>query len=295
MITVMGASGNTGGKIATALLAQGVDVRALGRVENKLLGLSDAGAEVRLGDVADANFLTQAFDGVDGIYTLLPTDQRSSDYRDRQDQEGGAIAEAITRSGVSHVVALSCVGADQAERMGMIDGLHAQEERLKHIEGINLLLLRPVSFFENFYSSLRLIKDQGKAADSVAPDLPIPMVATRDVAAVAADALTARDWRGILYRELLGPRDLTHRETATILGQRIGKPDLPYVQIADQEMAGALVEAGLSPSFAGLYVEMTRAFNEGRVKPRNGRTAANTTPTRFEDFAADLAVAYRTI
>ena len=48
-------------------------------------------------------------------------------------------------------------------------------------------------------------------------------------------------------------------------------------------MAKALVEAGLSESFAGLYVEMTRAFNEGKVKPR--RTPENTTPTLFEDFA----------
>ena len=42
-----------------------------------------------------------------------------------------------------------------------------------------------------------------------------------------------------------------------------------------------------------LYVKMTRAFNEGTVKPRNGRTAENTTPTRFEDFAEELARAYR--
>ena len=38
------------------------------------------------------------------------------------------------------------------------------------------------------------------------------------------------------------------------------------------------------------YVEMTRAFNEGRIQPR--RTTENTTPTRFEDFAKELAVAY---
>ena len=57
--------------------------------------------------------------------------------------------------------------------------------------------------------------------------------------------------------------------------------------------ARALVQAGLSESFASLYVEMTRAFNEGTVKPRNGRTPENTTPTRFEDFASELADAVR--
>jgi hypothetical protein len=58
------------------------------------------------------------------------------------------------------------------------------------------------------------------------------------------------------------------------------------------EMAAALVQAGVSDSFAGLYMEMLRALNEGRIKPRQGRTAENTTPTRFEDFADDLVRAY---
>jgi hypothetical protein len=52
----------------------------------------------------------------------------------------------------------------------------------------------------------------------------------------------------------------------------------------------ALVQAGLSESFARLYVDMTRAFNEQTIKPH--RTADNTTPTRFEDFADGLARAY---
>ena len=43
--------------------------------------------------------------------------------------------------------------------------------------------------------------------------------------------------------------------------------------------------------FARLYVEMTRAFNERTIKPR--RTPENTTPTRFEDFADELARAYQ--
>ncbi len=88
-----------------------------------------------------------------------------------------------------------------------------------------MLLLRPVSFFENFYEALGLIKTQGINADSVAPDLAIPMVATRDIADVAAKALTARDWTGVVVRELLAPRDLTYTEATRIIGERIGRPD----------------------------------------------------------------------
>jgi hypothetical protein len=70
---------------------------------------------------------------------------------------------------------------------------------------------------------------------------------------------------------------------------------LQYVRLPDAEMAQALVQAGLSESFAGRYTEMTRAFDEGRVGPRAGRTAENTTPTRFEALAAELARAYQAL
>lgn len=200
--------------------------------------------------------------------------------------------KAIRESGVRYVVALSSLGADLTEGTGLIAGLHAQEERLKRLEDTNVLLLRPVSFFENFYDALGLIKHQGINGDSVAPNLAVPMIATRDIADVAANALKARDWKGVVVRELPGPRDLSYAEATRILGERIGKPDLQYVQFSYADTARALVQAGLSESFAGLCVEMTRAFNEGKVKPRAGRTRENTTPTRFEDFADELGRAY---
>lgn len=56
------------------------------------------------------------------------------------------------------------------------------------------------------------------------------MIATRDIADVAARALRQRDWRGVVVRELLGERDLTFAEATRIIGARIGKPDLSYVQ-----------------------------------------------------------------
>jgi uncharacterized protein YbjT (DUF2867 family) len=295
MITVMGATGHTGSKIAGALLKAGEKVRALGRSESKLAELRGAGAEVRAGDVTDAEFLTNAFRGADAVYTLLPTDRQSADYRAAQDQQGEAIVKAVRASGVRYVVALSSVGADLSVGTGVIAGLHAQEERLKQLEGTNVLLLRPASFFENFYDALELIRHEGINADSVAQDLAIPMVATRDIADVAAKALKARDWKGVVVRELLGPRDISYAEATRVLGERIGKPDLKYVQLPYAEETTALVQAGLSESFARLYVEMTRTFNEGQVKPRDDRTPENTTPTRFDDFAEELARAYHAV
>ncbi len=48
----------------------------------------------------------------------------------------------------------------------------------------------------------------------------------------------------------------------------------------------------ISANVAGLYAEMARAFNEGKIQSREGRKPENTTPTRLEDFAKDLARAY---
>jgi uncharacterized protein YbjT (DUF2867 family) len=295
MITVMGATGHTGKKIAEILLKAGEKVRALGRSESKLAELKRSGAEALIGDVTNAAFLAKTFGGADAVYTLLPTDRRAPDYRAAQDQQGEAIVKAIRESGVRYVVFLSSLGGELSEGTGPIVGLHAQEERLKRLKETNVLLLRAVSFYENFYEALGLIKHQGINGDTVAPDRAIPMVATRDVADVAAKALRGRDWKGVAVRELLGPRDITYVEVTRILGERIGKPDLKYVRFSEPDMIKALVQGGVSESFARLYVAMTRAFNEDTIKPRKGRTPENTTPTQFEDFAAELARAYQAV
>lgn len=291
MITLMGATGNTGRKIAEALLKAGERVRALGRSAAKLAELESVGAETRAGDTTNAAFLADAFRGADAAYTLLATDRRAPDYRAQQDREGEAIATAVRDSAVPYVVALSSLGAESAEVPGVIRGLHEQEERIKQLANANILFLRPVSFFENFYDQLPLMKHEGIIADAVTADLAIPMVAARDIADVATRSLVARNWRGVVARELLGQRDLSHNEVARILGERIGKPDLSYVQVPYAEMVQSLVQAGLSESFAQLYVEMTRAFNEDKITQK--RTPENTTPTSFEVFADELAGAYQ--
>ncbi len=290
MITVMGATGNTGREIATRLLAAGERVRVLGRSESKLAEL--AGAEPMAGDVSDPDFLTKAFTGADAVYTLLPIDPTSPDPRGDVNRIGEAIAAAVRASGVRHVVALSSVGADVASGTGFIADLHVQEERFRALPGVNVLLLRPGSFMENFAVSFDLIRHEGINGDSVAPDARLPMIAVRDVAAAAAAALRSRDWTGVVVRELLGERDLSYAEATAILGAAIGRPDLPYVQFDEADLIAALTAAGCSAAFAELQVEMNRAFSDGSVAPAEGRNAGNTTQTSFEDVAAELARAY---
>lgn len=76
-------------------------------------------------------FSRTPFHGADAVYTSLPTDRRSPDYRAQQDREGETIVTAIRKRGVRYVVSLSSLGADSGEPTGVIRGLGAQEDRLR--------------------------------------------------------------------------------------------------------------------------------------------------------------------
>lgn len=289
MIAAMGATGHTGGAIAELLLEAGEEVRALGRSQSRLAALERAAADTRAGDATHPRYLVDAFRGADAVYALLPYDPYAADYSAEQDRLGEAIVHAIADAAVPRVVFLSSIGADRAEGTGFVASLHVQEQRLRGLAGPHVLILRPGSFFENFAAALELIRHEGINADAVAPDVPMPMIATRDIATVAAAALTARDWQGCAVRELHGQRDISYAEATGLLGERLGIPDLPYVQLPPAEMVAALTRMGFSRDFALLHVELAGALSAGTVAATEQRSAANTTPTRFEEFAAELA------
>jgi len=240
--------------------------------------------------------MKQAFQGADAVYTLLPYKVGEPNYRATQTLLGEAIIEGIRGSGVKNVVFVSSLGADQPAGTGMIDTMRELEQRLRSLvkstPGLNVLCLRAGSFFENFYAALDVIKHEGINADAVHPDLPIPMIASSDIADAAVAALTARDWQGFVVRELLGQRDLSYAEATRILGERIGLPELQYVQLSYDDLEQTLRAGGFAADVAPLYVDIARAVNEGRIKTLEGRNASNTTATRFEAFAEELARAY---
>jgi hypothetical protein len=53
----------------------------------------------------------------------------------------------------------------------------------------------------------------------------------------------------------------------------------------------ALIDLGVPPKGAALYVEMYKAINEQVVVPLEPRSPENTTPTSFESFVQDVFVA----
>jgi uncharacterized protein YbjT (DUF2867 family) len=295
MITVMGATGNTGGSAASALLAAEERVRVLGRSEERLQDLAGRGAEPAAGEATDPAYLARAFRGADAAYAMIPPNYATPDLPGYYEEVGAAIAKAVEEAGLGHLVFLSSLGAELPSGTGPIALLHAVEQRLRGIGGLNLLILRPGYFFENHLGALQAIRTQGRNADALAPEAPLPMLAAEDIGARAAEALRKRDFEGVAVQELLGPRDLTMSEVTRILGASIGRPDLPYVQLPYGDYERVLVEVGLPEGVAALFSEMARALNEGRVHSREGRHPGNTTPTTLESFAESWAEAYRAL
>jgi uncharacterized protein YbjT (DUF2867 family) len=290
MYVVLGASGNTGHVVAKNLLANGRKVRAIGRNTAHLQPLAAEGAEIFIADVTDASALTKAFRQAESAYVMIPPNPTSNEFRAYQENVSDAIATAVQSSGVKNIVALSSFGADKPTGTGPVVGLHNLEQKLNQIERANVLHLRAGYFMENMMPQVGAIRMVGSALGPVHPDLKLPMIATRDIGAAAAEALLQLNFHGKQTRELHGQRDLNYTEAVTIIGKAIGKPDLGYIQPPDDQVRAAMVQSGLSDNMAGLILEMAAALNRGHMRALEARTSHNTTPTSFETFVAETFV-----
>ncbi len=289
---VMGATGQVGRALAEDLLRRGHAVRAIGRDAGRLSALTAAGARAHPAPFDDWRPLADAFRGASGVFSLIPPAYDADDYGAYQDRVGDAFTIAVRRGAVTHVVNLSSVGADQRDGTGPIAGLHRHEQRLGAIAGLHVLHLRPNYFMENLLAALRGIKASGVHADALRADLPLAMVATRDIAALAAEQLDGLAFRGQSVLELHGPRQVTMAEATAVLGRAIGKPDLRYVQASYADAEQAMIGDGMKPSLAGQLVEMARALNEGRVASRAPAASQRQGKTALEDLAPAFAKAW---
>jgi uncharacterized protein YbjT (DUF2867 family) len=290
MYVILGATGNTGSVAAEALLAKKQKVRVVGRNKERLSRFVSRGAEAFVADVTDSAALTKAFADAQAVYAMIPPNVSGPNIRAYQDQVTNSIAHALEAAKVAYAVALSSIGADKPDKTGAVVGSHFLEKRLSQIPKLNVLFLRAGSFMENTLPQVGLIKSAGMMAGLVRADLPIPAIATRDIGAAAAEALQRLDFKGSQTRELLGQRDLTNSEMAKIVGAAIGKPDLKYVQAPPEQIIQALTQMGMSSNMANSLREMSDAINNGYMRALEPRSAANTTPTSFEEFVQKVFV-----
>jgi uncharacterized protein YbjT (DUF2867 family) len=290
---VTGATGNIGKALAEKLLAAGCRVRVIGRSQERLRSLKDKGAESLVGSLDDADFLTRAFEDARVVFTMIPPNPTAEDFRSYQNLVGEALCAAIERAGVTHVVNLSSMGGHLAQGTGPIKGLYDNEQRLNRLPNLNVVHLRPTFFMENLLMGIEIIKQMGVNGGAARADTATPMIATKDIAAAAAQLMLNPTFEGKQARELLGPRDYTMVEATTAIGKAIGRENLQYLQVPYEVVRQAMVGQGLSANVADELIELARGANEGLLKPTETRSTENTTPTTLEEFAAEtFAPAY---
>lgn len=290
MFVLLGSSGQITSQLARRLLAGGHPVRVVGRNAGALASLQAAGAQVAVGDPADAAFLQQAFTGATAAYTMTPPCYAEPDMRAAQDRIGHAIAQALRAARVPRVVNLSSIGAELPRGTGPIEGLHAQERRLDAIAGLDLLHLRAGSFMDNYLPLAGVVAAAGILPGMEAPDARVPMVATGDIAAVAARELVTPRHRGVLL--LHAAEHATPVQVAAAIGHAVGKPGLPYVQTAPAEAKAMLREQGFSADAADQLEALARWISTSPLASAAG-VPVEVQPTTIEAFARDrFAAAY---
>jgi uncharacterized protein YbjT (DUF2867 family) len=287
MYVITGATGHIGSVISKRLLEQGKKVRVVARSTERLGSLASLGAEPFAADISDKQAIGSALKGAEGAFLMLPPDLGNPDYTAYQGKVIEAIASALENEKTAHVVVLSSIGADKAEKTGPILGLHRLEERLKRISGLNALYVRAGYFMENTLPQAAVIQQMGATGGPLNGDLKISMIATRDIGNFVADQLLRLDFQGHQTQELLGPQDLTMTEVAGIIGKAIGRPDLGYHQISYDQFRGFMVQVGASQRTADLMAEMAEAQNAGHVRALETRSERNTTRTSYEQFVQE--------
>lgn len=292
MYVIMGASGNTGKPLAMALLKAGKKVRVLSRTEDKVKELKAQGAEVMVGESSDVSYLTKAFTGATAVYAMIPPNFAAADFTDYQKKFADAVVEAVKKCNVKYVVSLSSVGTHLEEHSGVVFGLRYMEQKLDAISGLNTLHLRPTYFMENTLGQVGVIKQMGVMGSPVKADLKLSMIATKDIADYAFKRLNSLNFSGKNVQYLLGQRDLTYNEVASVFGKAIGKPDLKYNEFPAAAFKQALMLMGTSENLADNMNRFIDHLNKGKVLEDAKRDAESTTSTSIEEFAHTFAYVY---
>ena len=289
---IMGATGHIGHHLVEELLKKGHKVRAIGRDARKLKDLKAKGAEIFSGDSTDIAFLTKAFKGCNAVFSFLPPGYDADDMEVFRDRTSEAIVQALAKTKVPHVLNLSSTGANLASGTGAIKELHIHEERLNLIPHLNVLHFRPHFFMENLLNFLPAAKSNGTISSLLKGDLPIPMVATKDIAMKMAEILDTLKFSGSTVFEFVGPQDVTLVEATKVIGKAIGKPNLKYKQTSFLQAEKDMIAAGMTHQVAKLMVEMQKAYNEKKVMPSQQMTSNHKGKTTLEEFAKSLTQAY---
>jgi uncharacterized protein YbjT (DUF2867 family) len=289
---ITGSLGNISKPLAEKLVAAGHSVTVVSSKADKTEQIEALGAKAAIGSVDDVAFLTKIFTGADAIYTMVPPNFGAGDWKKYIAGIGENYAEAIHASGVKNVVNLSSMGAHMPEGCGPVSGLFFVEKALNALESVNVKHLRPGFFYPNFLANAGMVKHMGIIGGNYGENAKLVLVHPSDIAEVAAEELLGLSFKGKSIRYIASDEKTTN-EVAAILGNAIGKPELPWINFKDEETLGGMLQAGVPEEIAKNYAEMGAAMRSGEMASdylKNKPTVSG--KTKLEDFAPVFAAVY---
>jgi NAD(P)H dehydrogenase (quinone) len=222
MFAVMGVTGNVGGEMARTLLAAKKSVRAIVRDAKKGEEWARLGCEIAVADLNDVKSLIAAFEGVDGVFTMLPPIYDPAPGFAEHMAMSKVLTEALKSARPKKVVHLSTIGA-QATEQNLLS-LHTILEKMLGEVSLPITILRPGWFMENSAHNVASARDQGVIYSFLAPaDKGFPFIATADIGQVGAELLQ-EIWTGHRVVELTGPRPVSPNDVAAGFAKVLGRP-----------------------------------------------------------------------
>jgi uncharacterized protein YbjT (DUF2867 family) len=150
-ITTTGSLGNIASLLVKKLIGAGHEVTVITTKADKTEQIEALGASAAVGSISDAAFLTDAFNGADAVFTMVPPSMGATNIIENIADAGKAYAEAILAAGIERVVLLSSVGADATEGTGPVQGVHRIERAFEELTGVNITVIRSGFFYYNFF------------------------------------------------------------------------------------------------------------------------------------------------
>ncbi|MEZ2126542.1 MULTISPECIES: NmrA/HSCARG family protein [unclassified Sinorhizobium] len=184
IVLAVGATGKFARLIVPELVRRNAKVRAL--VRNPSEGdkaLSLGATEFAVGDLRDADSLTRALDGVNGVFHIGPA------FAPDEAAMGVTLIEAAEEAGVRKFVFSSVIQPTNTRLEN-----HASKipvENALYSSRLEYTILHPANFMQNIGMSWPIILESGSFSEPFPREAKVARVDYRDVAELAAIALTS--------------------------------------------------------------------------------------------------------
>ncbi|WP_405008949.1 NAD(P)H-binding protein [Kitasatospora sp. NBC_01539] len=284
MIVVTAPTGRIGHQVIDALLADGQPLRVIARDAARLAPQTRERVEVVQGSHSDPEVLAEAFKGADSVLWLVPPNPRADEIHDHYLGFTRAACDAFKAQGVERVVGITSLGRAYGKHAGLLSPAFAMDDMIESA-GVNYRALAMPFFMENLFGQVGAIEAQGMFFLANSADRPLAIVATRDIAAVAADLLSDGSWTGQATVPVVGDV-LSPEAMAQVLSEVLERP-VRFRQVGAQAYKATMAQYGLSDAWAQGLVDMAAAQNDG-IYDAEQSALESPAPTDFRRWCQDV-------